>query len=211
MSLKQFTVIRHRWTFIVWFFLCSTLSANASPATPSAQFAADSFLNNLSGVNLVDQHGKPFEPGSLQNQVILFNFIFTRCGSTCPIQTKSLAQVFTKLPADVRDRVRFVSISIDPENDTSAKLQAFSHAMGADLDGWSFLTGDPKQIEELTQRLHLFDESDSNEATRPQIHRTSLWLVDKQGRMLQRYKGDPPDNERLIRELTQVSRMANQS
>lgn len=187
-----------------------TLEAGPSitnPATAIPKILPNSFLNNFDGVDLVDQHGHSFQPAGLVNHVVLFNFIFTACSSTCPMQTRILAQAFQELPADVRSQVRFVSVSIDPGNDTPGKLHRFSKTMGADLEGWSFLTGDAGHVEQLTQRLHIFDESETGQANRPQIHRTSLWLVDKQGRMLQRYRGDPPDKERLIRELAQVSRM----
>jgi protein SCO1/2 len=173
---------------------------------PQQAFSPQSFLSNLDGMALLDQYGHPFEPAGLINRVVLFNFIFTGCASVCPVQTRVLAQVFEDLPADVRDGVRFVSVSIDPANDTPEKLKRFSKAMHADRDGWSFLTGEAGQIAALAERLRLFDESAPAQA-KPQLHRASLWLVDRQGRMLQRYRGDSPDKERLIREITQLSRM----
>jgi cytochrome oxidase Cu insertion factor (SCO1/SenC/PrrC family) len=169
------------------------------------KISSTSFLSNLVDMELMDQDGRSFEVDSLVDRVALFNFIFTRCGGTCPMQTRVLAQVFQQLPADVRSQVRFVSISVDPTNDTPAQLQRFAKTMNADLDGWSFLTGDAEQIDRLLQRLHIFEESD--QANNPQIHRTALWLVDQRGRMLQRYQGDPPDKDRLIREIAQVSHL----
>lgn len=211
-------VMKHKWIGAALALLISALAVaeplepvpSTKPATvdTAPEIPPTSFLINLKGMDLVDQHGRPFRLAGLVDRVVLFNFIFTHCQSVCPMQTGVLARVFQGLPADVRDQVRFVSISVDPGNDTPDKLQQFSKTLGADLDGWSFLTGDVGQVEQLTQRLHLFDESEAGQANQPQVHRTSLWLVDKQGRMLQRYSGNPPDKERLIRELTQVSRMA---
>ncbi|MBA55185.1 MAG: hypothetical protein CMK89_12090 [Pseudomonadales bacterium] len=163
-----------------------------------------SFLHNFKSIALQDQSGKPFTVGQLANQVVLFSFIFTGCDSTCPIQTRVLSQVLQDLPAQAREQVRFVSVSIDPGNDTPEKMLKFARQMQADQDGWLFLTGDVLQLQDLARRLHLMDETSPNT---PAIHRTSLWLVDKQGRMLQRYRGDPPDRERLVRELIQVSLM----
>lgn len=210
--------MKHKWIGAALALLISALAVaeplepvpSTKPATvdTAPEIPPTSFLINLKGMDLVDQHGRPFRLAGLVDRVVLFNFIFTHCQSVCPMQTGVLARVFQGLPADVRDQVRFVSISVDPGNDTPDKLQQFSKTLGADLDGWSFLTGDVGQVEQLTQRLHLFDESEAGQANQPQVHRTSLWLVDKQGRMLQRYSGNPPDKERLIRELTQVSRMA---
>lgn len=179
----------------------------ASATAKSGNFPPHSFLSNLHGINLVDQSGQVFEPASLQDHVVLINFIFTSCASTCPLQTRVLAQVQQELPADVRAHIRFVSVSIDPATDGPEQLKNFATRMQADLAGWTFLTGDAQQIEQLTQRLHLMDESGSGQNIQPQIHRTSIWLVDRQGRMLQRYRGDPPDQGRLIRELSQLSRL----
>lgn len=181
--------------------------ASASPAAAaSTAILPESFLSNLAGMELVDQYGRPFRPDGLVDHVVLFNFIFTSCGSICPLQTRILAETLQGLPEDVRERVRFVSVSIDPVNDTPEKLRQFSKTMNADVEGWSFLTGDRRQIEKLAERLRLFDPS-ATDAEKPELHRTSLWLVDRQGRMLQRYRGDPPDKARLARELAQVSHM----
>lgn len=151
--------------------------SHAQPALESPQ----SFLQNLSGIELIDQHGHAFLPGNLTHHVVLFNFIYTHCATSCSLQTYALAQVMQALPADVRSRVRFVSVSIDPTNDTPEKLQAFAQQMQADLAGWWFLTGNAQQIEQLARHLHVFDERDSGSEMLPQLHRTSLWLVDAQG------------------------------
>lgn len=209
---------RHKWNGAILALLISALALagpreslkpepSTKPADATPEILPTSFLVNLKGMDLVDQYGHPFRLAGLVDHVVLFNFIFTHCQSVCPMQTSVLTQVFQGLPADIRDQVRFVSVSVDPARDTPARLRHFSEALHADMEGWSFLTGDVQQLERLVQRLHLVDESEAAQANRPQVHRTSLWLVDKRGRMLQRYSGNPPDKDRLIRELTQVSHM----
>ncbi len=193
-----------------WLFPCFSNAQAVSVSTPTplpAVISPSSFLSHFSGIDLIDQSGQVFRASSLENNVVLFSFIFTDCTSVCPLQTRVLSNVLRDLPDDVRARVRFVSVSIDPATDTPEKLRRFASQMEADVEGWSFLTGDSHQIGMLMQRLHLIDEPASGQQSQPQIHRTSLWLVDRQGRMLQRYRGDPPDQDRLIRELSQLSRM----
>ncbi len=196
-------LVRFCQQFLIGLFACVWFTLSQA-----ATFPASSFLSNLDGIELVDQSGATFNPLRLADHVVLFSFIYTHCSSTCPVQTRVLADVLQALPDDVRRRVRFVSVSIDPKVDTPAQLQQFAERLQADVDGWTFLTGNQDQIDRLTRQLHLFDESDPQLAATPQIHRTDLWLVDSLGRMLQRYNGDPPDRDRLIRELSQVSRMA---
>lgn len=185
-------------------FLCLVLLGGFYYSHSLRASQNEGFLRNFTAVNLVDQNGDVFTPSSLQGRVVLFNFIFTGCDSSCPLQTRILAQVMQALPDQARDQVRFVSISVDPGNDTPEKMRKFSQEMQADLKGWLFLSGDVLQTQALARRLHLLDEKNS---TGPHIHRTSLWLMDKQGRMLQRYHGNPPDKDRLIRELVQVTQL----
>ena len=195
-----------RWVFIMLWAITATQAAYSETNNiNNSAIPASSFLHNFVNVELVDQHGNGFQPEQLQNHVVLFNFIFTACHSACPIQTRSLVQVKNALAKNVNHQIRFVSVSIDPRNDSPEQLRSFANAMEANLDGWIFLTGQPNQLKALAKKLHIFDEQ--SPSAKPQVHRTSLWLVDKQGRMLQRYKGDPPDQQRLIRELTQVTQL----
>jgi hypothetical protein len=42
-------------------------------------------------------------------------------------------------------------------------------------------------------------------AARPEDHRTSIWLFDARGDLVQRYAGVPVDRARLAREITQLA------
>ena len=65
------------------------------------------------------------------------DFIYTSCPGPCPIQSGVHVRVQRDLPAQLHDRVHFVSISIDPERDDPAALRAYAETHGADLTGWS--------------------------------------------------------------------------
>ncbi len=68
-------------------------------------------------------------------------FIYATCKDTCPILTAKMATIQRKLGADFGPRVRFASITVEPEIDTPAVLKAYAEKHGADVAGWSFLTG----------------------------------------------------------------------
>lgn len=70
---------------------------------------------------------------------VIMNYIFTSCSAICPMLSHVLSQVQVKLGKDSQ-KVHLVSISIDPENDTPAKLNEFAKKFGAD-SGWDFYTG----------------------------------------------------------------------
>jgi protein SCO1/2 len=70
---------------------------------------------------------------------VLLNFIYTSCTAICPPMTRIFAEVQERLGAD-RSRVRIVSVSIDPEQDTPKRLKDYARQFGAG-EQWLFLTG----------------------------------------------------------------------
>jgi protein SCO1 len=95
----------------------------------------------LPQVGLVNQHGKTasFDKELDDGRAVIVNFIFTSCTAICPVMTQIFAQVQDKL-AGTRDNVHMVSISIDPEYDTPARLLAYAKEYRAGAQ-WDFYTG----------------------------------------------------------------------
>jgi len=92
-------------------------------------------------LKLVRESGKSV---SLRSEIddgrpVYVNFIFTTCTTICPLSSQVFSQLQKKL-GDDRDKVHLVSISIDPEMDTPARLRAYAarfHAAGE----WTHYTG----------------------------------------------------------------------
>ena len=76
---------------------------------------------------------------------VLVNFIFTTCTTICPVMSAGFSDVRSRLAAQNRG-IRLVSISIDPEFDTPAKLKEYAARVGAGPE-WIFLTGTPETVE----------------------------------------------------------------
>ncbi len=70
---------------------------------------------------------------------VLLNFIYTTCTAICPPMSQIFSAVQTRLGAD-QGRVLMVSVSIDPEQDTPARLREYGRLFGAGPQ-WLFLTG----------------------------------------------------------------------
>ena len=94
-------------------------------------------------VKLVDADGTgvPLRT-TLADRPVILNFIFTSCGAICPVMSRIFSQVQTALGPE-REKVRMVSISIDPEQDTPAVLKAYADKYGAGPQ-WEMLTGSLK-------------------------------------------------------------------
>lgn len=70
---------------------------------------------------------------------VVLNFIYTTCSGICPLASHIFSQLQHRLGAD-RKHVHLVSISIDPEEDTPARLRDYAsrHSAGP---GWQHYTG----------------------------------------------------------------------
>lgn len=70
---------------------------------------------------------------------VVLDFIYTTCTTICPVMSGVFAQLQDKLGTD-RQRVHMVSISIDPEQDTPARLAEYSKKFHAGPQ-WRHYTG----------------------------------------------------------------------
>jgi protein SCO1/2 len=92
-------------------------------------------------VTLVRESGKRVQlPQELDDgRPVVMNFIFTTCATTCPLSSQTFSALQRKLGADAR-HVHMVSISIDPEQDTPARLREYADKFGAGPQ-WQHYTG----------------------------------------------------------------------
>lgn len=128
------------------------------PAVPAVAADADPNAREreyFTDLELVTQDGERvrFFTDVLKDHVVLINFIFTNCGSACPLLTRSLVSVADLLGDDVGKSVRFISISIDPARDDPAAMKAFAEKHGANRPGWLFLTGEQENIDRIVKKL----------------------------------------------------------
>jgi protein SCO1/2 len=92
-------------------------------------------------VRLVDMTGAEVRLVSALNYTgpILLQFIFTTCPTICPVLSGTWAAAQDTFGAEL-ERIRMLSISIDPEHDTPARLQEYAQRFKAKPQ-WRFLTG----------------------------------------------------------------------
>lgn len=96
---------------------------------------------SIPDVRLVDMSGAEISlPSVLDgNDPVMLNFIFTSCTAICPVMSATFQQVQETL-GEEGSKVRMVSISIDPENDTPEKLAEYAARFQAGPQ-WRMLTG----------------------------------------------------------------------
>jgi protein SCO1/2 len=148
--------------------------------------------------SLISQDGKDISLASLRGKVVALSFIYTQCPDICPLLTQKMAQVQDELGDDFGSRIRFVSISLDPEHDTPEVLKDYAEFWGAKLDGWSFLTGTPVAVHDVTKRYGVYF---SKKADGGVDHTQLTSLIDGKGELRVQYLGARFDPEEFRRDL----------
>jgi protein SCO1 len=102
-------------------------------------------------VRLVRQDGKAVSlPDEMNDgRPVVLNFIFTTCTDICPMMSAVFSQFEKRLGADV-EKVHLMSISIDPEQDTPARLVEYAKRFHAGPE-WQHYTG-TREASITTQR-----------------------------------------------------------
>jgi protein SCO1/2 len=151
---------------------------------------------------LTDQNGARLSLADLRGKLVLLDFIFTSCPGPCPILTSAHVTLQRSLPPELRARTRFVSISLDPVRDTPMELRSYAQKRGADLTGWSFLTGDPEAVERVVKAYGVGTlRSEDGQLE----HLVATFLIDPEGRIAQRFIGLEHEPEELLKALASLS------
>jgi protein SCO1/2 len=111
----------------------------------------DGYIPN---VPVVSQDGRSllFYDDVLKDKISIISFIYTSCRDICPVVTARLSQLEDKLGEAAGRDYFFVSISIDPTNDTPDKMKEYGKAFGVGPN-WLFLTGKVEDIDAIRHRL----------------------------------------------------------
>jgi protein SCO1 len=131
-------------------FAVAATPAYAKPAPGERGWHRDYFPN----VKLTTHDGKTvrFYDDLIRGKVVSINFIYTKCGDVCPLDTAQLREVHKLLGDRVGRDVFMYSISLDPENDTPSALTRYMHNFDVG-PGWTFLTGSRADIALLQKKL----------------------------------------------------------
>jgi cytochrome c peroxidase len=123
--------------------------------------------------------------------VVVLSFIYTRCNDVngCPLATHvlSLAQKRLARDVDLKDKVRLISVSFDPLNDTPAVLREYRKSFaGAGVD-WRFLTAESDaQLEPLLKAYGQSlkkDYDDKGNSIGTYSHILRVYLIDRSARI----------------------------
>jgi protein SCO1 len=117
-------------------------------------------LVHVPDIKVYDQNNKrlKFYSDLVKGKTVAINFIFTTSTTIDPPLTATLRRVQQALGERVERDIQLISVTVDPLNDTPEKMKDYADKFQA-RPGWSFVTGDKKDIDTLLKALGAFVES----------------------------------------------------
>ena len=165
--------------------------------------------HTIADFSLLNQDSILVNQNIFKNKIQIANFIFTSCGSICPIMTKNLKIVSDKFQKD--SNVVFLSYSVTPWIDKPGVLKKFKNNYNITNKNWEFLTGSKSEIYTLARQSYFAEEDigfskDSTEF----LHTEHIILVDKTKRIRGIYNGTLQlEMEQLIEDINSLKQADN--
>jgi protein SCO1 len=139
---------------------------------------AEAAQKYFTDTELLDQDGKPrrLYADLMAGKTVILHCFYSTCTSSCPTVARTLQKIQEGLGPRLGVQVHILSLTVDPERDTPAKLKEHANDLKA-APGWYFLTGSKENTAVILRKLGFYSE---NKVAHPTILvignvRTGLW------------------------------------
>ncbi len=137
----------------------------------------------LKRYTLMERSGEPFKSEQLEGSVHVVSFFFARCPAECWKLNQQVSELARRYGPK---GVKFVSITVDPQNDSPDRLAEYADRLNADADQWKFLTGDLDYISRIGREIYMLPVARKS-------HTKRLLVFDKWGQQRGAYRFDEGD------------------
>jgi protein SCO1/2 len=157
---------------------------------------------------LTNQDGRRISLKDFRGKALAITFIYARCplADYCIAMSKNFSDLANQLhDSDLRDKIRLLSISFDPENDTPEKLRAYGLGyLGkdskADFTIWQLAVGKDKEVKEIADFYGLRYETDEKDKTQIK-HSLRTAVISPEGKVTKIFPGNDWTPNDLLSEL----------
>ena len=133
--------------------------------------------------SFVNQDGAKVTERDLQGKVAVVEYFFTTCKGICPRMSSSLKRVYNEFKNEPDFMI--LAHTVEPENDSVARLKFYADSMHIDTKKWVLVTGRKDSLYNSARSSYLLDDPKNNlEKIEDQfIHTQFFALVDKKGQV----------------------------
>lgn len=163
---------------------------------------------------LTNQEGKPVSPKDFRGKAWAITFIYSQCPlpDFCILMSKNFSDAANQIARndELKDRVRLLSISFDPERDTPEKLKQYGlgylgkDSPAKDFEIWQLAVGDDAKIKKIADYFGLRYEVDESDKTQFN-HSLRTIVISPEGKITKVFLGNDWTPNDLINELKKAS------
>lgn len=185
-------------------------------AAPSADQPAPPINENFAQVGkevpnftLTNQDGERVSMNDFRGKATAVTFIYAQCPlpEYCILMSKNFSDLANQLQdSELKDQIRLLSISFDPERDTPEKLKQYGlgylgkDSKATDFEVWQLATGKDKEVREIADFFGLRYEIDEKDKTQFN-HSLRTAVIAPDGKVTKVFSGNDWTNGELLREL----------
>lgn len=164
---------------VALFWLTGIAVAAAAPHAPVFKAGLFNPARLAPDFSLQGSNGHELEMSQFHGKVVLLSFGYSSCTAVCPITLATLAQARRQLGPAAAD-VQVVYVTVDPERDVPARLQAFLHAFDSTFIGG---TGTAAQLAGVRKDYGISAQKIPVGDSYSYSHSSFTYLIDRGGRI----------------------------
>ncbi len=159
---------------------------------------------------LTNQDGKNISLADYKGKALAITFIYAQCPlpEYCIKMSKNFSDLANQVNADenLKDKIRLLSISFDPERDTPEKLKQYGigylgkDSTATDFKVWQIAVGKDAEVKKIADAFGLRYEVDQNDKTQFN-HSLRTIVISPDGKVTKIFPGNEWSNAELLNEL----------
>jgi len=165
---------------------------------PNGSDIKDTIFYTVPDFNFISQNSKPVTQQTFANSIYVANFFFATCKDVCPKMNAKMETVYKNILEQEFTEVKFLSITVDPENDSVSVLNQYAKKFNASPEKWYFATGTKESVLKAGRGFLLPVSMEDSTVD----HSQQLLLIDKENHIRGIYNGlDEVEIVRLNEEI----------
>jgi len=137
-------------------------------------------IHKVTYFNYPTQHDTMFSSNDLIGKITIADFFFTSCPALCPAMNRYMKEL--SLLYQNNPDIQFLSISVDPKNDTKSSILTYIDSQKLNYSNWFFLESESESIPKLLEEGFMLSGDGL-----PGLHSSKFILINSDGEIIHYY------------------------
>lgn len=169
------------------------------------EFWRDAGIELPEDVTMETSTGESYNFSEMEPKVRLLEFYYAKCPDVCPLTTQRMMHLKQQFEKDgvFGDKIEFISITIDPEDDTNEVINKYMELYGIEAnDGWVFLRGSLEDTKKVADPFRfMFKDNGTDFLT----HTSYTYLLNEDNVLIEKFPmGEAFDKDRVYERIMRM-------